>query len=363
MAVMSNSILYVDNTTLSAVASCDTKAMMQYAYNLKPNDYDNLPAESGSAIHKAIECYYMGGSRDEAREVFRLEWQDYALMKVEKATDRLGYANLDLVLDSWFERYPINELPYKIADPAHVEIPFDLPLNESGSIRYVGRLDARVQRTDGADVWYVLDTKTTGNPDTKFHKQFEIGSQMTGYAWAEWQLTGRMPAGIYINVVASTIVPTSMGKCKTHGPAKYNECGFLHPKHELKTVGRTPQAILSWHRDALRLAEKWRAMLELYGDDIYLLDEVSQNGKWIYQQCALCEFRDFCRASRPVDNENFEFIENNWVPGDLAERIANGTLIPDETYASESSVVEAGWNDLMMLPEPVAASSDMWRSA
>ena len=334
MAVKAKGILYVDNTTLSAVASCDTKAMMQYAYNLKPAHYDNVPADAGSAMHKGIECYYMGGTVEDALQVFTDAYYEYSLHKVDSPQDRLGYDNLHRVLSSWFERYPIAELPYQIADPSHVEIPFDIPLTPDGRIHYVGRIDAKVRRNDGAEVYYILDTKTTGNPDQKFHKQFEIGSQMTGYCWADWMLTGRRPAGIFINIVHASVVPTSMAKCRVpaHGGVPYAECGFLHPKHELKPLQRTETDMLTWQRDAIRLAEKWRNMLEMWGDDITKLETVSQNGKWIYQQCALCEFRDFCRANRPVDNPTFEFIENNWVPGDLAERIANGDLVPDPAY-------------------------------
>lgn len=331
MAIMADGILYVDNTTLSAVASCETKAMMQYGYNLKPAHYDNVPMDAGSAMHQAIEHYYMGGTVEESLEKFFDAYYDYSMRVMTEPNNRLSHYNLDLVLSSWFERYPIDELPYKIADPSHVEIPFDLPLTKDGKIRYVGRLDARVQRNDGADVWYVLDTKTTGRPDQKFHNSFEIGSQMTGYCWAEWQLTGRMPAGVYINIVHAATIPTSHSKCYKH-KALYSECGFLHPDHNLKTLRRTETDVHAWWRDAIRLAERWRTLLEYYGDNINNLEEVSQNGKWIYQQCALCEFRDFCRANRPIRDNSFEFIPNSWVPGDLAERIAGGTLVPDLFY-------------------------------
>ena len=277
MAVMIDDVLYVDNTTLSAFASCPTKAMVKYGYNKELADTVNMPAEAGIAIHKGLEHYLMGGTEDEAIAIFQEAYEELATSQVDVG-DRLGYDNVRAVLLSWIERHAINDLPYRIQDASHVEIPFDLPLTQDGKIRYVGRIDAIVQRKDGANVWYVMDTKSTGMPDGKFRRQFIIGSQMTGYVWAARQLFGDHIAGVFINVVHVASVPSSLGGCRTH-KTPYSECGFLHPKHELlPPFLRSEREVNDWLLDARVLATQWRQHLEWYGDDFNNL--VNGNADW-----------------------------------------------------------------------------------
>lgn len=315
MAVYRDGILYTDNSTLSSFQTCPTKAMTTYGWNLVPVETSNAPAEAGTALHKAIEVHLAGGSLDEARQALHGAYYAFSLRIAHG--DRLGFDNVMLVLESWIERNPLNELPYSIRDARFIEMPFDFPFGPG--VRYVGKLDALVERSDGL-VLYVLDTKSTGNPDYKFRQQFNIGSQMTGYVWAAQQMFNEPVAGIYINVVHVAVVPTSNSKCKTHKGFQYNECGYMHPKHEL--IGpkfRTPKELDAWERDAKALAQQWRQTYLRFRDDIDAIDELPQYGKWVYQACVLCDLHDFCRTGRNI-NSGVEFDVVEWQPGDLAER-------------------------------------------
>lgn len=315
MAVFRDGILYVDNSTLSSFQTCPTKAMVSYGWNLVPTETSNAPAEAGTALHKAIEIHLAGGSLDECRQALHGAYYDFSLRIAHG--DRLGFDNVQLVLESWIERNPLHELPYAIHGADYIEMPFDLPFGEG--VRYVGKLDALVHRHDGQAL-YVLDTKSTGNPDYKFRKQFNIGSQMTGYVWAADQMFDEPIAGIFINVVHVGVVPTSNSKCKIHKGFTYSECGYMHPKHEL--IGpkfRSPRALASWEKDARALAQAWRKTYLRFIDNIDDIDELPQYGKWVYQACGLCDLHDFCRTDRNI-NSGVEFDVVEWQPGDLAER-------------------------------------------
>lgn len=324
---LASKTLYVDNTTLSTFYQCPTKAVVRYGYNLKPVDYKNTPMQCGISIHKAIEAHYCGASEDDAISEWRRDYFDYAVDNVP-SDDRYGLQNIEATLRAWIRRNPLHDLPYHIPDPAFVETPFDFALSPTRpDIRYVGRIDAITEpktqqsaaiRSSRKPTRYVLDTKSTGRVDRAFEKQFIIGSQMSGYFWASQQLWPEYDiGGIYINVVATTTVPNSERRCPTHR-VNYSECGWIHPAHQLLgPYFRSPGEIEEWRIDALSLASQWKEMFEsqLEQRDI---TKIPQYGKWGYQVCTNCELLDYCRSGRPAQ---FDFEEEVWMPGDLAQRM------------------------------------------
>lgn len=336
MAVYENGTLYVDNSTLATLATCPTKAMVRYGYNLKPRGWSTAPLQAGIAIHKAIEAHYTEHSLHEVLAIFKESYFDWAVANVDIG-DRLGYNNVEECVESWIVRHPIDSLPYVIPTPEHVEMPFDFPLNPNDpTIRYVGRVDALVGRKSSERIalnfattsdmhqhlprnaLYVLDTKSSGAPYGNWTKQFELSPQMTGYTWAAQNLfPDATISGIYINVVHTYMIPRESGKCSQH-KTDYSECRFMHPKHQLVgPILRTRGEIEEWRVDAYNLAHQWKRMLDQ--QDIERdLNLVPQFGKWVYQACALCELFSFCRAGRDLNAYDFE--EEAWVPGDLATR-------------------------------------------
>lgn len=315
--------LYVDNTTLSAFATCPTKAMVRYGWNLKPQGYLNTPMQCGISIHKAIEAHYCGASIEEAVAEWRQDYFEYAVNNVP-SDDRYGLQNIELAIRSWIQRHSLESLPYRIPDPSHIEKPFNLPLSSKHpKIRYVGRIDAIVEekqkptKSARKPVRFVLDNKSAGRVDAKYERQYILGSQMSGYFFASQKLWPEFDiGGIYINVVSTQQVPNSHKKCYVHR-VPYHECGWLHPKHQLLgPYFRSPGEIEEWRIDALSLALQWKTLFEeqLKKHDIR---RVPQYGKWIYEACSGCELLPYCRAGRP---ENYAWEGEEWVPGDLTQR-------------------------------------------
>ena len=302
--------LVVDNSTLSSLATCGTQAFMQYALNLRAPVGTNLPAEAGSGIHAAIEAYFKTNSRIDAFVALE-EYYGHIADAYAQPGDRLSYENIEKCLTGWFDKYGPGELPY-VVEPGTVEVPFALPLTKE--VVYAGRIDALVRPRGGTGLW-LLDTKSTGNPDKKFKAQFKIGSQMSGYYWAAQQLFKEDIEGIYINVVHTGKVPSSYGKCKTHS-LPYAECGIWHMKHGIEKFYRSPGEIASWLADAKALATEWYEML---ARPFPSLDTIDQRGRWIYQACALCDYHEFCQRGRDPVYACNNFEVRPWVPAGLDE--------------------------------------------
>lgn len=315
-------ILYVDNSILTTLATCETKALMRYGYNLIPIDASVGPLRAGQAVHKALEVHYTGGTLEESLIALFDDYYEYAIAHEEEG-NRLCYTNVVEIIKSWIWHHPLEKLPYKVI-PDAVEMPFCLPLNDSGSIQYVGRIDAGVSNTSGAG-YYLLDTKSTGRIDNKFHAQFYLSTQMSGYVWALEQLQSKPVTGIYINVVDMRSVPNNpKRKCSQH-KAPYSDCGFLHMNHQLAgPYYRNQLQLYIWHRNAIRLAQKWMNLLDHHLDEIDFITSAPQSGMFIYQACTLCELHAFCRGGRNVNSLDHQFVLEPWWPGNTQELI-NGT--------------------------------------
>lgn len=327
MALYYDGVLHVDNTILSSFATCPTYAVVRYHYNKRPFGYSNNPMIAGSALHKAIEQHYQGKSREEVVATLWEHYYEYATQNIA-SDDRYSWNNISAVLISWIMRHPVEQLPYTVPSDNFTEIPFAYQLDPNvPDIVYVGMIDAVVAQRAGSMIpeelraqqgLYVLDTKSTGRLDESFKKSFHLSSQMSGYVWAaNFMFPEQEIVGVYINGVATTVVPTSDRKCSVH-KRPYSECGFMHPAHEL--LGpflRTPEEIEEWRWDAVTLAREWKRQVDQQGDseDMSL---VPQTGKFVYGACSRCELLDFCRLGRPLKTYDWEHYQ--WLPGNLAER-------------------------------------------
>lgn len=314
MAVWIDGTLHVDNSTLSSYASCPTKAMITYGFNLKPRDYINMPMRAGTAIHLALELYTSTGSEEKAFGVLEDIYRDLASQH-EEASSRLSFENVKLVLESWFAKNEVNEPAYTSLGEQYSEFKFNIPffLND---INYVGAIDELVARSGASKPTLVLDTKSTGRPDATFRNQFWLSPQISGYVWASRQYFEGI-VGAVIRVIHVASVPTSERKCYIH-KVPYYECGFEHLNHEiLPVIQRTDTEIGDWIIDAQNLAREWYDLLTYIDDDWDKIHEVPQTGKFKYQECARCEHRNFCRAGRPVHMLESSYIHEEWRPGGL----------------------------------------------
>ena len=347
MAIFRDGKLFVDNSTISAWKTCKTQAAMRYGYNLKPVDKVNAPAFVGTCLHKALEDFFINHDMRRAERVLHDNYLDWSLRNIHSSDTIMHYDNIRHVLLSWIERNPPESWPFVVASSDHVEMPFAIPLPDAPHIVYCGALDLIVQRRDRADIWYVYDTKSTGNPDWKFREQFDLGSQFTGYIWAAQQIVSPNIGGAYANIVHRMRVPQSKRKCNQHN-TEYINCGYLHPKHELKPVTRNRYQITEWLEDVTRLAKDWyNWYVEFIGDSteatVWDIKFVTQDGKWGYQVCPLCDYKDFCNAGRPVNDPGITFIYEEWKPGPFAYEGENEAIDIDELLSNPLYSGASAW--------------------
>jgi len=314
--------LYVDNSTLSAVANCLTHAHLRYylGYTVAA---ERAPLLAGTAAHLAMAAWLRGSTKPEALTTFETAyraWADENILADDTWNARLAWPNLNAILDRWFDEHPVADFSFRV-DPKLVEIGFAYPLTDDGSIVYCGRIDAIVRDAE-SDHLYILETKTTGEISAPWLKTFRLDSQLSGYIWAAQQHVGDTNVvGAYVNAIEFSKLPSSATKCRggrgieSHG-VPYSECGPLHAKFMIPMVDRTPEEIALWRGDAIRLARIWRRLRRAY-PTADLADLVPQPGKF-HQSCKFCEFYDWCEVRRPLHLIDSMLVQSPWSPYDRA---------------------------------------------
>jgi len=301
--------LCVDNSRLSAVAACDTKATLRYILGWTSTE-EHAALKAGTAVHKALEVYFRTGYRKPALQAFTDCYADWAdeYLPVEPWAARLDHDNVRTILKVWMRQNPLGGLPY-IAD--YVEVSFQHEL--APGVIVEGRLDLLTthRQTRAA---YVLDHKSTGQVTSYWLQQFTMSSQLSGYVWGAAQQTGRPFAGALVNAIQLSKLPDATErKCREHG-LPYAECREHHVKADLFLTQRSPQQIEDWKADALRLAKRYARLVEKAdAEGLDCLPTLAQQGTFT-GACRFCEFIGFCKSNRNPGLVTSMFKHEPWNP-------------------------------------------------
>lgn len=325
--------LYVSNSTLSAVARCDTKALLTAMGYVGREE--SVKMRLGSDAHVGIAIYRKGGTAADAIAEVERRYRAWSEETIERLFDPdyaanvkriYGWENVARVLTVYFRdhapRYPFRFYPEL------VEVPFAVPLDTTcarcgieqaehtvngmaatyggewarhdwqPAIVACGKLDALVEDTPG--VWYVDDVKTTGNLDARFAKQFVNDSQFSHYTWGVAEHLVREVAGGVVTAIEWSRMPvvklTAKGvaqKCRTHG-VLVDECGDLHI--ECKVIGpllRTPTTIARWKVAALELARDLKGIYEAC-KTVEDIPRVTRQFGTFRHECPYCPALEWC---------------------------------------------------------------------
>lgn len=315
--------MYVDNTLLSAFATCETKGAIRHVLGYR-TDSPSAPLRLGTAIHLALASHLSGASGGTSFAVFE---DDYRLWAQENLaeTDARCWSNVSQIVSHWLLNHPVESLPYEpvaVGGKLIVEQPVTAEL--APGIAFVGTLDALV-RDKATGAVYVLDHKTTTWDVTpQYEKQFILGSQLAGYLWLGQQLEQQLGltepiAGALINALQIRKIPASTRKCPIHG-RNYAECGLFHIGAQLLgPYNRTTAQINAWLRQARQLAGAYaRAKderIEFAGVGYRPEQQGMFNGA-----CPNCEFFPFCRKGRPWGELERTHTKDPWQPWAKLER-------------------------------------------
>jgi hypothetical protein len=330
--------VWVDNTALRAIASCETQAALKHALSKTVAD-DKHQLEAGIATHEILADFMRGEDPKRCLKKYELLYRGYSedngLDNTDNPMYKVGWKNTSTILTEWFETHPLQGFPF-LVNPKLVEVPFQLPLDnecvcshietehrtggcrfrpQCGCVEYAprfifwGRIDAVVQANHDNAI-YVLDHKTTARLTPWKVESFRMDSQMSGYTWAAEQSLGQKLAGIFVNAIEYSKLPSDpVRTCKTHGGVPYAECGPLHMKTELMIFTRTDTQLEKWHNDALTLAWRYRRVLS----EIKSLSDLTKmtQGGTFHGACSFCDFKPFCQDEQQVPGM---LVEHVWRP-------------------------------------------------
>lgn len=300
--------LCIDNSTLTAMATCPSQAAIRYVLGLTMAD-DRGPLRAGTLAH-AILAAHLSGNPDPLLVAEVAAYLEFATGAIEPG-DRLSYDNVVKIMKRWIETHPVSGLPFQVR-PDLIEVGFAVPLADD--VIFVGRLDGLVQ--DHAGAWYVLEHKSTGRLDETWRRRFKTSAQITGYVWAAQQHLNAPVAGCFVNGIEFGRLPTDVKKCRTHG-VPYHECGTLHARFDMLIEHRAPHQLEAWKADAVKLARRFRSLKEQVGSLEDVLN-VPMTGQFVNGACGFCAFNDFCAVGRPPATGRLMFSYEPWSPFDHA---------------------------------------------
>jgi hypothetical protein len=310
---MSTDPLYLDNSTLKAVARCSTEAFLRYVH-AQTTPEERATLKSGTAVHAALAEHLRGRGDSAAMEALSDEYEEWGKANVADA-DRLSWPNVEAVMAAWLESHPLHDLPFVVPSADFVEVGFSEPLDDAGEFIFCGRLDAfGERRADGIPC--LIEHKSTGAINAEWLRQFRKDSQVSGYVWGAQRHLGQRIVDVYVNAIEVKKLPSSDRKCKEHG-VPHSECTAQHAKSEILIVSRSDEQLVEWRKTALHLARRYKDLLLRY-PSVADVAKVRTQGTF-HNACRYCQFDDFCNAGRPANLIGSMFVEDRWSPFDHAQ--------------------------------------------
>lgn len=336
--------LYVSNSLLGDIATCSTKAHLAWHSLLKPNGPEGAPLVAGTAVHKAMEVHFNGGSYDEAMGAFITSYLPYSEANIIDEKDRLHYDNVKIILRRWLQENPVEKFPF-VPISGFAERTLAHPLNKEGDIWMYGTPDLIAEDRNNRDALVVIDNKSTGNIAQWWRNAYWLKSQQIGYSWLTANVLGRAVGMTYVNALQLDKLPDSVRKCKEHG-VPHTECREYHASWRLLgPFTYTPEAIEEWRLSALHLAKRYRDLILTYPftSDLRRVRTQGQfNGG-----CTFCNFSDFCRAGRPTKALSMLFQ-----PSTRHEDMIKAALTADTVSAERKAKENYASNDNNGTDEP-----------
>jgi len=338
-----NGTTYVDNSTLRATHSCETQAALRYILGYTTVE-DSVWLYAGTATHDVLAEYFRQtlDAKTCLRKfemLYRGYSEDNGLDDLDNSLYRVSWTNTAAVLGTWFEQHPLSSFPFTVK-PGMVEVGFEYPLTDEcvcghserhhdpergcayrgrcgcteyrPAFVYWGRADLIVQSNHDGSI-YVGDHKTAKSITTYWTDKFRLDSQMSSYTWGAQRNLGMPVAGVYINAIEFSKLPsTPSRKCKDHGVV-YAECGPLHAKSQLLIYSRTPDQIDAWHTLAVKKARQYRDLASSIKTVDDCLQLTSLEGT-LNNSCGFCDFKPFCQTGRKPEDVETMLVYSPWRP-------------------------------------------------
>lgn len=310
---------YCDNSMLKAFAECEMAGWLRYIQH-RTTPSEKAALRAGGDTAKALALLRQGHGVEVALAEFDRQYQAWSAKHVP-AGDRLAWQNCRVVLEQYMKfGWPEQQQRFTVVHEL-IEVAFELPLDATGEIMYMGRTDAG-GFWDGLDM-VVFDDKTTGSLNEYWAKKWRMDSGQSGYVWALRQLGYPSVIGTVINGIEYRQLPSDPSrKCSTHKQS-YAECRPRHAKYGFYgPFPREPQFLEEWRADAISLAQRMRQVAD-EAPTLEYARELPMTGQF-KGACGNCEFMDLCLSGRSPALIEANTIELKWDPRALGE-VKDGT--------------------------------------
>jgi hypothetical protein len=215
--------LTVTYSALSKFNSCPKKYDFRYVQGLVPRDED--PALwFGSAIHECLQALYEGVDRDMIMAAIDARYP----LRFENADQRRDWHYCRAMMRAYFRVYPVE--PFIPSSP----IPFDDPIIERSfshelapGVYLRGKVDGVVEVLEPcADLqvgFYLLEHKTSSNPDEFYWSSRWADMQTAIYSWAIEKAYDCKLNGVIYNVLAKPRIKQTGGETIEEYNERYAE--------------------------------------------------------------------------------------------------------------------------------------------
>lgn len=285
------STLY-DNSQLQAYKDCPERYRLKYVEGLRKREADGKlehHREFGSAIHKALEVHYKGGSVQEALDAFKELYPDQMDPDDMAKTTEGGL----VLLEAYFKHY---EREDREDETLAVEVVDTFEI--APGVEFTVKID-RILKKQGCVYWQ--DHKTTGKSfNWMYWKQFDPNSQASAYTAYCISKFGECSGGI-INALRFG-----------HRQRAYKgEPAGFYQEFQRQVINRNPRQVEAWKQDAL----EWVRGIEM--DKTVRLPGTSWRKN--EGQCMWCANAEICIS---VNDE--QIIEQLYEKGDPSEYLKEG---------------------------------------
>lgn len=313
--------LYVNNSLLSLLAECETKAWIRWGRELIMTEREGPgPLEAGHLIHTVLERWLLG----EPHVAILADWnrlQGEVYCGELPKEERLHPGNVRLVLEHWLLAQEGRVRDFETLGVERV-VEVELGRVDGEEIIYYGTPDALIEWKGEQ---YILEHKSTGNMDGGWQASWAMKAQLQGYVWALRQ-QGVEVKGAFVNGLEVRKLPPWDGnylkKCGTH-KVRYEECQGLHVKHAwVGPLWWSGARLDQWRRDALAGAQRLQqirqaaegASLGIYGGA-----GVKMDGQFRWPGCQRCQYQRWCNAGRPTERVEEMMSFQPWRRGEDAD--------------------------------------------
>lgn len=191
LVVTPDNDVLINSSSADVIQTCRRKAYYQLHLGARAESEDSTALLFGSALHKAMEAFYLAPPESRSQQSCVDAFVDYAsATKLAElpSDDKRSIANGLKIIDKYYSTY--KDDPWvTVVDTSGpvVERSFQLPVDPYRWLYIHGQIDCLLKNTETGEI-VVCDHKTSSSLGTDFMNRIKPNLQFSTYAWAARQM-------------------------------------------------------------------------------------------------------------------------------------------------------------------------------